>query len=717
MATREIEEWSKVDAQNDFTADEGGWVENMKRSDVNDAARADMGAMRRWYDDPEWLNLTVNAGLEKVNATTLKVLGGDFRTYFTPNRRVKITGGTPSTVYATVDPTNSADINGGDTDVTLTGFSGHTEIPTTPTLCTLHIAPSLNPSVFSSDNFVTVTTLTGVAIQAAIDTLEAADGGIILLEPNATYLVDATIVIGGGANPGNIRFIGRGATLRADTDLNDDIINVDDVGTLYARLVFEELIFDGNATNQSAGTDKGLIAFGTNVFYVWIRDCQFFDSYNHEILFSGQASHIWIEDSEFGNTGEDCIHIEDPTSSTDSFYISRCTFGNPALEAATTGAGIYFEGQLNISDCLFRGFGHATDNQIGIHMAPKVAASPFDQSAHNSVITGCIFEGTGLNARGIWLQGRENIISACSFRLSGSGSEAIQADDTVGGRESNLHVISGCNIYGAARAIRFFSTAEDIIVTGCKISNATYPYTDGGTRNKFSSNHIDTCTDGVTLEATADDAMISENRIDSASSKGIVITAGASEPQVYLNSITNSSGVDIADGSTDGIVIEAANFYHRSLLVDAAGTTPVDLDVENQEYGLPGSEILIDSYADGVREWVINHIMMTWQATSHGTDTTDIVRFRVGTNRAGDPSLDTLVGFITYLSGNLGDAGTFNHVWIPMVFTPSLNDEIYVSCERDGAGGIAYDHDVSLEGSDEQGAGSTYWEIGVRKYS
>ncbi len=52
----EVEAWSQVASTNSDPSPDG-WPEGMARSGVNDSGREMMGSLRRYYDDPQWLNL------------------------------------------------------------------------------------------------------------------------------------------------------------------------------------------------------------------------------------------------------------------------------------------------------------------------------------------------------------------------------------------------------------------------------------------------------------------------------------------------------------------------------------------------------------------------------------------------------------------------------------------------------------------------------------
>ena len=72
----DVKTWSTTDASNTDTA-KSGMPEGMARSDVNNRAREHMGALRRWYEDAEWVDLVSGHGgdftLSRVNTTTFRV--------------------------------------------------------------------------------------------------------------------------------------------------------------------------------------------------------------------------------------------------------------------------------------------------------------------------------------------------------------------------------------------------------------------------------------------------------------------------------------------------------------------------------------------------------------------------------------------------------------------------------------------------------------------
>jgi hypothetical protein len=122
----EIKQWSEVDASN-TDATKSGMPEGMPRSDVNDRGREHMGALRRWYEDAEWVDLISADGADftatRVNATTFRladVVGGgtDARSKFPDGTWVKLVFASSGAMYGSISaaPTYSAP----NTDVVLT---------------------------------------------------------------------------------------------------------------------------------------------------------------------------------------------------------------------------------------------------------------------------------------------------------------------------------------------------------------------------------------------------------------------------------------------------------------------------------------------------------------------------------------------------------------------------------------------------------------------
>jgi len=685
VVIREFAEWEKADASNNFTPEEGGWPEGMARSDVNNAARADMGALRRFYDDPEWLNLTVNATITRINATQLDIVGQDATQYLTVGRRVKMTGGTPSPVYATVV---DSDFGVPDTQVELNEFVGHTGVPTTPTLVELHHSPNISSSVFLDDIFVRVTTLTSAAIQVAIDALESDKGGVIILEAGETYVMSEQIDIGHGFSEGKIRIIGRGAILRADAaldgfpmfQLQDNLAAVIEVNT-----IFEEIIFDGNSAAMTALHDGiPTVQVGGNIRNVWILKCGFNDTWSHGIEVQGGCNKVWISDCQFKDIGKHGINGTDGGNNVDQIYVSRCTFDNVNAQNTATAAGIRPAGRWKITDCSFIGMDHPSDAQVGITTKIKTAGSPNDASGKETTIIGCRFEGTGLNARGIYVRGRDTTISACMFLLTGAGTEGVQVENS--GNICERHIITGCNFLNCQHAIRLEASSEDCIVSGNTFDGCPFPITDAGKRNKISGNLMTDGIDGITLSSTAEDTMVSGNTIDTFTSDGITVNS-ATDVQLLDNLTNNISVLHVNDSGTR---TGERGGFNGSVLVHVLEDSADGLSLTTTEQLITdgaGSDMLeaIGAHADGIRVWEVESAMVSgeWEADSNINPV--IISLWHGTNSLATITDDTLIctGLITMMGGTLGpdvDVGDSWQCILPQVeFTPASGDDVYMA--------------------------------------
>jgi hypothetical protein len=95
----EIETWDPVAGGNTQAPDDG-WPEGMDRTKVNDCAREMMAAIRRWYQDTEWLQLYSGYTVTKDDYHVLRIAAVDATAEATAGRRVKLSGG--GTVYGTI---------------------------------------------------------------------------------------------------------------------------------------------------------------------------------------------------------------------------------------------------------------------------------------------------------------------------------------------------------------------------------------------------------------------------------------------------------------------------------------------------------------------------------------------------------------------------------------------------------------------------------------
>jgi hypothetical protein len=91
----DLKNWSlTAGGNNDGPPD--GMPENMNRTDVNDSVRELMAAIRRWYDDPTWVDPFNDYAVTKVGASVVRINGLTSAGPLVVNRRVKLSGTNPT---------------------------------------------------------------------------------------------------------------------------------------------------------------------------------------------------------------------------------------------------------------------------------------------------------------------------------------------------------------------------------------------------------------------------------------------------------------------------------------------------------------------------------------------------------------------------------------------------------------------------------------------
>jgi len=143
----EIGNWSMTATNNGFPSPDGaqdGWL----GKDVNNVVREIMAVLRRWYADPEYLDLCwtavdTAATLTRNSATEIVVNGVNLTTTMTPGRRIRITGTTPASDEGHILGSVFSSPN---TVVTVEMTLG--SIPTTPTKLLVHACKSLPVTAF-----------------------------------------------------------------------------------------------------------------------------------------------------------------------------------------------------------------------------------------------------------------------------------------------------------------------------------------------------------------------------------------------------------------------------------------------------------------------------------------------------------------------------------------------------------------------------------------
>ena len=173
-------------------------------------------------------------------------------------------------------------------------------------------------------------TNTDTAIQAAIDEVEAAGGGTIIL-PNATYNISTTLTLDANVP---IRIIGCGSILSGQTGVNH-IVHVDRVnGNTSHYCVIEDLIIDGNDVAGSEGLRI------TDTDRVVLKNVRIIDCITGLDLYAGAnagSGTSWIEECSF-----------------EDVFIGGCTTGIHFNRGAQGDYTSFFENHfrnVGVNDC------------------------------------------------------------------------------------------------------------------------------------------------------------------------------------------------------------------------------------------------------------------------------------------------------------------------------------------------------------------------------
>lgn len=674
----EIPDWTLVDGSN-LNEASGGMPEGMRRSNVNDRGREHLGAMRRWYDDPEFLDLMRTAAavaltISKVSDTVVRVTAANMTGYFNVGRRVRMTDGASAEVFAHVV---SAVFAAGNTDVTLDSFSGTgVVVPAGVTTLELHSAKTLGKLAFQSSAFglYLPAAATGVAIQAAIDAAYVAGGGIVLLA-NASYALTAGLVVKDdvvlwGAGP-------RASILVASIGATGDVL------TMLNRSAAIGVGIDQSA--QIAGT-RDAVRVATNGVQVTLEKLYLYQP-DRNGIYVGDSNNqqISIRDVYIDTPSQDGIVVKDDNDDTREVFISDITVLDTGAGGAVDSYGVRIAGRVDVERVFARLDRAGPAKQRAVYLVGKNASGL--QRAHRCRVSGVHAEGTGALAVGVEIGGENCTVDGVVAKLTGATSRGIQIDATGGGQVADGNLVRGCVLTGCHIGIQLTADAYDNIIADCAVRAPILTHVSvAGFRNQIQGL---LCTDAGTAESVSLTGSSSTNSVKgchirrAGAGTAIAIASGAANNLIQGNSIHNCAlGVGI-DAASSGTLVQGNAFL---TVTDNVSAVAVVASFDNypsprarlirrsitQENTTGGAERALHSIAQGIhlpgppadgnRLWRIRAgfrmsscgVVQNWKARIHcGTvgDTTDPVIWE----ESGNPQIPTAATWTFYAPADPDD--------------------------------------------------------------
>lgn len=230
----DISDWSTTAASNNATPPDGA-PEGMAPSGVNDVIRELMAAVRRWYEDAQWVNLGLTH--TRISSSSFS-LTGDYTDIYEVGRRVKMTGSADG--YGTI---SASSYSAPDTTVTLSTNT----VPATLATVSVGIISATNSAVPATLTGSFTGTLTGCTTSPTATINWARVGNLV------TLYFPAQLV--GTSNSGAMSITGLPAALSPST-------------AVYAMLM--NRVVDNSSTTSGAQID--IAASGTTLTFTRVFD-------------------------------------------------------------------------------------------------------------------------------------------------------------------------------------------------------------------------------------------------------------------------------------------------------------------------------------------------------------------------------------------------------------------------------------------------------------
>jgi hypothetical protein len=538
----------------------------MMRSDVNNAARERMRAQRTLLDDwIGWRRIFRFVDGSQMGAVVdadglgigINTSTRDMQSYVPVGTRVRIEkvigGGTFYYTFVT-------SVSYASPFLTL-GFAPVLDAATW--LETVHVDVCVLPELgalawedtITSGDFIIPADFTDTGLGDAID-LANVGGGIVLLgigtyDITSTHEVHSGVTIM-GRSPGasNIN-LGTAASLAVALKVpgGEDGVR------------FTNFTITGKPT---AGNGRGILvaatASGVNVDNVYFNDLA-----GHGIRVATDVHDVSITNCEFTNLDQMGISSVDANTSNYGITVSGCRFADFGLNL-TDSAGIFAVGEWAITNCHFSGLDMIGPNsQRGVWLGDQQGASPNQQDAHACSVTGCSVSGTGQNAIGIQVGGRDCAISGCAITLPGNVSRGIYVEGPSGTRNPTENAISGCSMHACNIGVLIGSASDFNAISGCSMGEGVTAISCAGNSNVISACSGKNQT-GDAVSVTGDRNVLTSINLNNAGLDAISLSAASSEN--YLDAIRSNG--------------------HGSLYVDNTGTDNILDTLWNDEYVIAG---------------------------------------------------------------------------------------------------------------------------------
>ena len=563
MARRKVYEWSTTPPENDFPPADGGWVEGMPRSLVNDAARNDLSSIREWYNNQEWIVVTTQGPepsdvgvFSRVSETQVQInlSGQDLSVYFNEGRIIRIVDG----------------IGEGEDLVTQVESSSYSD-----PITTINVRPSASIGVEASDVLVFHSSITralslvdavsqffipvtpdSAGINAAIIEASASGNGTVLLL-ETQYDIDETIQFGSIA--GRVRMIGAGSEViirdvSEDSSLDPMVL----VGGANGGVIIENLVF-----SKGSSSAPGTIMRVDGAIRPNIRNVIFSGGSNQIELSSSPTSFVSIERCLFFGYSAHGIVSSGPTD-THEGKVVNCRFDGGAV-SVNDPAAIKLAGRWNAESNTFKEAGSPSLNHRAIWLRNETASN----GGQRSVVANNRIDGSNDGATSgtmIEVGGDFTVVSGNRIDCPPGAGRGIFVNGVEAGQVISSVSITG-NVVSGASPIDISERSVDVVVTGNQVT--ADPGSEAillrGGPCVVSGNVVRGGTVGIHVGETSSGAHISGNTFADHTAHGIDIEGDLATVSANKFSGTTSSMVRIR-GQADRATVQSNQMYAMSAI-------------------------------------------------------------------------------------------------------------------------------------------------------